>query len=117
MAAWVCQSGMKRYTYCYDQVLITGDQDDSSYMLRKLQEGFNKWGLTTNMQKTEYMVVRTYEADDLDIGNASVKRCNTFKYLGVTLASNGKSNVDIANKIAQGRRAIRQQTRSFRATK
>ena len=71
---------MKRYTYCYDQVLITGDQDDSSYMLRKLQEEYNKWGLTINMQKTEYMAVGTDEADDLDIGNASVKRCNTFKY-------------------------------------
>ena len=76
-----------------DQVLITGDQDDSSYMLRKLQEEYNKWGLTINMQKTEYMAVGTDEADDLDIGNASVKRCNTFKYLGVTIASNGKKTL------------------------
>ena len=71
-----------------DQVLITGDQDDSSYMLRKLQREYNKWELMINMQKTEYMTVGTDEADDLDILNASVKKSNTFKYLGVTLQSN-----------------------------
>ena len=84
-----------------DQELITEDQDDLSYMLRKLQEEYNKWGLTINMQKTKYMVVETDEAHDLDIGNALVKGCNTFKYLEVNLASNGKSNVDIENKIAK----------------
>ncbi|XP_030754900.1 uncharacterized protein LOC115881517 [Sitophilus oryzae] len=46
---------------------------------------------------------------DLDIGmGKTIKHCSKFKYLGVTLSSDGKSNENISNKIGQGRRIIRE---------
>lgn len=91
-----------------DQVIIAEDADDSNYMLRKLQEEYEKWGLILNTKKTEYMVVGDGERSDLDIETCTIKNCTSFKYLGVTFSSTGKSSEDITNKIGQGRRAIRQ---------
>jgi len=91
-----------------DQVVIAGDRDDSSYMFRKLEEEYEKWGLTISHKKTEYMVAGENDRQDLDVGQHKLKNCATFKYLGVTLSNTGKSNEDIKNKIGQGRRVIRQ---------
>ncbi|XP_030751610.1 uncharacterized protein LOC115879104 [Sitophilus oryzae] len=89
-----------------DQVLIAGDRDDSSYTFRKLHEEYSKWGLTINTKKTEYMVVGDDEREDLDVGIGTIKNVCTFKYLGVTFTTNGKSTQDIANKVGQGKRVI-----------
>lgn len=91
-----------------DQVLIAGDQDDSSYMFRKLQTEYEKWGLTINLKKTEYMVVGDEEMEDLEIGTSTIQNVSSFKYLGVTFSKNGKSTQDVINKIGQGRRVINQ---------
>ncbi|XP_030752386.1 uncharacterized protein LOC115879632 [Sitophilus oryzae] len=91
-----------------DQVLIAGDRDDSSYMFRKLHEQYSKWGLRINTKKTEYMVVGDDEREDLDVGIGTIKNVCTFKYLGVTFTTNGKSTQDIANKVGQGKRVIGQ---------
>lgn len=91
-----------------DQVIVAGDMDDLSYMLRKLKDEYEKWGLKINMSKTEYLKVGDDELEDIEIETEKIKGCKTFKYLGVTLSSNGKSSDDINNKIGQGKRAIRQ---------
>lgn len=91
-----------------DQVIIAGDEDDAAYMFRKLQEEYNKWGLTINIKKTEYMVAGEGHNNDLPTDTTVVKGCNSFKYLGVTLSSTGRSHADISNKIGQGKRVIRQ---------
>lgn len=92
-----------------DQVLITGDRDDASYMLRALKKEFKEFGLIINMKKTEYMSVGNDDHSDLDISmGTTIKHCTKFKYLGVTLSLNGKSNDDISNKIGQCKRIIRQ---------
>ena len=92
-----------------DQVLLATDRDDISYMLRKLKEEYNKWGLTINTLKTEYMIAG-YENDkgDLHLENEVIKYSPSFKHLGVTLSSSGRSSEDIENKIRQGKRANRQ---------
>ncbi|XP_030753978.1 uncharacterized protein LOC115880821 [Sitophilus oryzae] len=94
--------------FANDQVLIARDRDDSSYMFRKLHEEYSKWGLTINTKKTEYMVVGDDEREDLDVGIGIIKNVCTFKYLGVTFTTNGKSTQDIANKVGQGKRVIGQ---------
>lgn len=91
-----------------DQVIVAGDMDDLSYMLRKLKDEYEKWGLKINMSKTEYLKVGDDELEDIEIETEKIKGCKTFKYLGVTLSCNGKSSDDINNKIGQGKRAIRQ---------
>lgn len=78
-------------------------------MLRVLEKELEQFGLIVNMKKTEYMSVGNDDHSDLDIGmGKTIKHCSKFKYLGVTLSSDGKSNEDISNKIGQGRRIIRE---------
>lgn len=92
-----------------DQVVLSTDQDDLNYMLRKLKEEYEKWGLAINMHKTEYLIVGDEnDRSDMQIGNETIKLCSSFKYLGVTISSTGKSTEDILNKVGQGRNAIRQ---------
>lgn len=50
---------MKLYTLLFDddRFIIASDMDDANYILRKLIEGYKKWGQTTNLSKIEYLVV------------------------------------------------------------
>ena len=77
-------------------------------MFKKLKGEYDKWGLTINFDITEYLKVANEEKEDLNIDGRVVKGCKSFKYLRVILTSNAKSLEDINNKIAQGKRAIRQ---------
>ena len=91
-----------------DQVVIASDNDDASYMMRNLNKVYEQAGLSINTKKTQYMATGNDNADDLEIGRYKIKQCSSFKYLGVTLTTNGKSSEDINNKIGQGRAVIGQ---------
>ncbi|KAL3266324.1 hypothetical protein HHI36_010502, partial [Cryptolaemus montrouzieri] len=55
------------------------------------------------------MTVCSDDKSGLEIGSGqTIKHSASFKYLGVTLATNGKSSKDVSKKIAQGKRMIRQ---------
>lgn len=41
----------------YNQILIAGDRGDFSYMFRKLEAEYERWGLRITHKKTKYMVV------------------------------------------------------------
>lgn len=90
-----------------DQVIIAADTDDASYMTRKLEEEFNKWGLEINFGKTEYLVIGA-EGENLDINGRNVKNCNEFRYLGSIFSKDPNCEKDITHKINQGRNAINQ---------
>lgn len=97
----------KLYTLLFadDQIVIAEDEDDASYMTRKLKEEFLKWGLTINMDKTKYLIVEG-DGHDLDMENDNIKKCEEIKYLGVTITNKGTSEKDIYNKLNQGKKAI-----------
>lgn len=54
--------------YADDQLLIAGGRDDVSYMLRELQEEYEKWRLY-KYAKTEYMVVEEEDEGHIDLEN------------------------------------------------
>ena len=94
-----------------DQVIFAEDIDDTKYMLRNLNEAYDKWGLEINFTKTKYMVVGGENQDlQLDMGDSVIiiKHCNDFQYLGSNISHEGGSTSDIANKITRGKAAIRQ---------
>lgn len=100
-----------------DQVIVAADKEYSSYMVRKLKEEYERFGLTINTTKTEYLVVGERNEEDLDIEATKIRHCKAFKYLGVTISEDGKSTNDINNKIGQGKRAIRQLNSIIRSDK
>ena len=91
-----------------DQVIITGEKDNAIYMLKKLNEEHDKWGLNINFDKSVYLKVANEEKENLNMDGRVVKGCKSFKYLGIILTSNAKSLEDINNRIGQGKRAIKQ---------
>ena len=83
-----------------------GDKEDAIYMLRKLKQEYEKWGLTIKVQKTAYPKIGDDNLEDLDTETEEINGCKGFKYLVVTLSSNGQSAEEINNKIGQGKKAI-----------
>uniref|UniRef100_T1HF33 Uncharacterized protein n=1 Tax=Rhodnius prolixus TaxID=13249 RepID=T1HF33_RHOPR len=41
-----------------DQVVIAGDVDVAAYLLRKLAEEYERWGISLNITKTEHLSQR-----------------------------------------------------------
>lgn len=88
-----------------DQVIMASCEEDADYMLRKLHEEYEKWGMSMNMTKTEYM--RVGEGDeDQDLELRKIKKCEEYKYLGSLISNKGSSERDINYKTQQGQRTI-----------
>jgi hypothetical protein len=89
-----------------DQIITGEDEDDMNYMMRKLTEEYNNWGLEINFDKTQYMVVGG-QGQDIITDHGTIKT-SQYKYLGVSLTSDRRDDKDICNKIVQGKKIIRQ---------
>jgi len=93
-------------SFADDQLLITQDYDDMEYMTRKLTEEYRKGGLDINIEKTKYMCIGG-EHRDLKIQNDQIiKHCDSYKYLGMTITSDGNMDTAIDERNTQGRKAI-----------
>lgn len=89
-----------------DQLIVAQDEEDMIYMLRKLKEEYDKWGLLINFKKTEYMCVGRL-AQNLHIGHETIKACTEYKYLGSIISDTGKIEKDIEDKVIKGKRATK----------
>ena len=99
------------YTLCFadDQVVIAQDEEDLSYMVRKLNEEYTKMGLEINIKKTEYLAIRDEETTDLEVDeNVKIRGTDKFKYLGFTLSKQGTTEEEIKSRLGQTRTGIRQ---------
>jgi hypothetical protein len=85
-------------------VIVAADADDASYMTRKLEEEFTKWGLEINFDKTEYLVVGA-DGENLDINGKNVKTCKEFRYLESVFSKEPNCDRDINNRTNQSRSA------------
>jgi len=54
-----------------DQVVIAMDEQDSSFMIRKLHEKYKNWGLDITYEKTEQLVIGR-EGKDMVLGSNTV---------------------------------------------
>lgn len=86
-----------------DQVVIAQDGEDANYMCNQLSKEYKKWGLKINYKKTEYL---TNDTDELYIEGERIKKVNNFCYLGTILEKGGTSDMDINQKINNGRKVI-----------
>lgn len=102
MGVQVGERNIQTLLFADDQVILAEDEEDAEYMLRKLVEEYEKWGLELNMEKTQYMTIGT-EGRDLNTEKGNIKRTSQYKYLGVLLTEDGKDDRDILQKIGKGR--------------
>lgn len=106
MGIQIENSTLHSLLFADDKVIFAQDQDDMEYMLRKLKEECEKWGLTINFQKTEYLCIGR-EANNLYIDEQEVKHCDNFKYLGTNISSTGTCERDITSRITMGKMATK----------
>lgn len=88
-----------------DQVLVANDEEDITFMTRKLIEEYSQWGLKINIKKTEHLVVGG-KPEDIILENGVINSCKEYKYLGSYVAQDGNSERDVQSRISQGRIAI-----------
>lgn len=93
-------------SFADDQVVMAQDYEDIEYMARKLIEQYNKWGLTVNLEKTEYMCIGGEQRDLVLNNGQKIKQCSEYKYLGMTLSQDGSLDQAIKERNILGRRAI-----------
>lgn len=90
-----------------DQVVLAEDKEDLEYMTRKLKEEYEKWGLTMNLQKTQYLCVGADQQENLMLEHGDeITVCNDYKYLGVIFDKSGTDDKEIRSRIIQARKAI-----------
>jgi len=87
-----------------DQVVIANDEEDITYMTRKLIDEYRGWGLNINLSKTEYLVIGE-SPNDLQVNDEIIKSTKEFRYLGTYISSEGSTRKDIENRIVQGKTA------------
>lgn len=92
-----------------DQLLIADDYEDMEYMIRKLKEEYNKWGLKINSDKSYYLIVGDEEMKDLQLEDTGeiIKGCEECKYLGVKITKDGRQETEIKERITKGRSSIK----------
>lgn len=89
-----------------DQVILASDREDMEFMLRKLKEEYEKWGLKINLKKTEYLCIGG-DTSNIKIDDDEITNCSKFKYLGTIITDDGKVDEDITTRLAMGRNAIK----------
>ena len=86
--------------------IVAQDHDDIEYMVRKLREEYEKWGLTINVHKTKYICIGENE-ESLKFDNGEeITPCTEHIYLGVKIDKFGNNTTEIRNRITQTRKAI-----------
>lgn len=98
------------YTLCFadGQIVIAQDEEDLSYMVRKLRDEYTKAELEINLKKTEYLTTEE-EVKNLEIeDNLEIRGTDKYKYLGCVIAKDTTTDKEIQNRLAQTRTAIRQ---------
>ena len=89
--------------YADDTTLIADSEENLQDLLDTVVNKSEEKGLSINIKKTECMVMskkKDTPVCNLFIHGKQVKQVNSFKYLGSTVTSDGKSDCDIKKRIA-----------------
>lgn len=109
MGIEVGETNLTTLLFADDQIIIANDEEDADFMYRKLVEEYQKWGLTMNKKKTEYLV-QTSDMPEPDVElqiNKEIRKSREYKYLGSIISEEGTSRRDICSRAQQGRKSIR----------
>lgn len=90
-----------------DQIVMAQDAYDLEFMLRRLYHIYEEWGLKVNTKKTEYLVTNSVAKFTILINDETeIKQVDKYKYLGVTITTDGFGSAEIKSRIEQSKRII-----------
>ena len=94
-------------SFADDQAVIAQDDYDLEFMIRRLYQEYDRWGLQMSLTKTEYLVVNGDTKVEVHIDdNAAVRQVKKFKYLGAYIDKNGLGHTEIKHRIQQSRKVL-----------
>lgn len=85
---------------------MTSDDYDIDFMLRKLNDAYEKAGFRINVSKIKYLVVGKDLGKSLDLNGQDIEICEQYKYLGTVIVRGGNSRREIYCGMVQARQAI-----------
>ena len=97
---------MNCLSWADDLVLISKTKDGIQNCLNKLSEYCEKWHLTVNTEKTNFMVFGTSKVRTLKYNNLTISKVDSYKYLGVIIHKSGKIKYNIEERITKASRAV-----------
>lgn len=96
--------------YADDTVLIAKSNEDLQTLLNIVNRESEKVGLGINIKKTVTMVISKSQvapACNISLNNTILDQVNSFKYLGATIGSDGRSIKETKIRIGQAKKAFR----------
>ena len=96
--------------YADDLILISESQQGLRNSINKLSAYCNRWNLKINMAKTKILVFTPSgripkRLGTFKVGDGELEIVQSYKYLGVTIASNGSFGKGIQELVQKGRKA------------
>ena len=73
-----------------DLLVFSESKEGFQHALNKLHDYCNKWHLSVNIDKTQYMCIGCTEPSVILYNNSEIKRVTSYKYLGLNFMENGK---------------------------
>lgn len=94
--------------YADDTILIAESIEGLQILLDRVNEASNKYGLTINSKKTNFMVLSRTQVTNktLLLGNTPIERVEKFKYLGSYINEKWSSEQDVRVRIELARSAF-----------
>lgn len=95
--------------YADDIALVARDRETLQNVLIRWEEGLRRKGLRMNLRKTVVMkIAREGENLNIEINGEKIEEVGSFKYLGVTVNSNGTMEGEIEERIRSYSRGVGQ---------
>ena len=91
--------------YADDLLICSESKNGLQEGLNRLSEYCKKWCLTINVKKSKIMLFHKAKRKDFTIGTDSLEIVKHYKYLGLTIANNGKFCKAVSDIVAKATKA------------
>ncbi|VDP06675.1 unnamed protein product [Heligmosomoides polygyrus] len=89
--------------YADDVMLASEDKGELERELQAWCDRLERFGLRLNVKKTEYLTTDVTESSSIKVNGIELPRTAVFKYLGSTVASDGKLVVEVNSRVSAAR--------------
>ena len=86
-----------------DIVLCSARRDHLERKLGEWRRAMEERGLKISRRKTEYVGGNEYQDAEINLQGETVKRVNTFTYMGSTLAEDGELDAEVTHRVQECR--------------
>lgn len=98
---------LKDVRFADDQGMLSGSEAGLQKIMNRLNDTALKYGMKINIKKTKVMrVAREVGTVNIKINNTMIEQVRSFKYLGHTIAEDGRCETEIKCRIAQAKEAF-----------